>query len=311
MSPPRPPAPGPRPREPQRGARWVRLSDKVRVYSEWVKFPHTVFALPFALMGAVLAARGIPSARTLGWILVAMVGARSGAMGANRLADWRFDALNPRTRDRALPRGLLGRGEAWAFVITAFALFFFAAWRLNPVCLALSPLAAAIVIGYSFTKRFTVLTHLFLGLSIGVAPMGGWLAVSGRFDLPPVLISLAVLAWVAGFDILYALADVDFDRQHGLCSIPARLGIASALGIARGLHAATFACLAALIPWLGLGGWFAAGLVSIGGLLAYKHVILWRHGLSKLDVAFFTVNGVVSVAMFAFTLADVLIRGGG
>jgi 4-hydroxybenzoate polyprenyltransferase len=288
-----------------------RLLAKVGVYSEWVKFPHTLFALPFALMGAVLAARGLPPGRTLAWILVAMVGARSGAMGANRLADWRFDALNPRTRDRALPRGLLGRAEALAFVGIAFALFFVAAWQLNRLCFALSPLAAAIVVGYSFTKRFTVLTHACLGLALAIAPIGGWIAVSGRFALPPILIGLAVLAWVAGFDILYALADVEFDRRHGLYSLPARLGVGPALVVARGLHAASFACLAALVPLLGLGGWFAAGLVSIAGLLAYEHLLLWRHGLAKLDIAFFTVNGAISIAMLAFTLADVLLRRGG
>jgi 4-hydroxybenzoate polyprenyltransferase len=282
------------------------MLQKLRTYLEMIRFSHTVFALPFALMGAVLAAGGIPPYDKLLWILVAMVGVRSGAMGMNRFADRDLDRLNPRTRDRALPQGRISPGEALLFVGGSFGLFLLAAWKLNPLCFALSPLAILIVSGYSYTKRFTALSHLILGLSLAMAPLGAWIAVTGRVALPAVVLGGAVVFWVAGFDILYALTDIDFDRRSGLSSIPARLGVDGGILIARFFHALTAVCLGLLIPLMKLGSVYTVGLVLASALLFYEHWLLHRHGLDKLDVAFFNVNGVLSIGMFLFTLGDLL-----
>ncbi len=280
---------------------------KLQTYLEMIRFSHTVFALPFAFMGAVLAAGGIPSGRKLLWILVAMVGARSGAMGMNRLADRHLDARNPRTQDRALPQGRILPAEALAFVVVSFSIFLLAAWMLNPLCFALAPLAILIVSGYSYTKRFTTLSHLILGLSLALAPIGAWIAVTGRIAFPAAVLGVAVLFWVAGFDILYALMDIEFDRRIGLLSIPVRLGVNGGMLLARLFHAVTVACLALLVPLLGLGSLYLTGVVLAAVLLAYEHWLLRRHGLAKLDIAFFNVNGVLSIGVFLFTLGDILL----
>lgn len=280
---------------------------RLRTYLEMIRFSHTVFALPFAFMGAILAAGGIPSSRTLWWILVAMVGARSGAMGMNRIADRRLDALNPRTRERALPSGQIGLGGAIVFVAAAFVVFLLAAWMLNPLCFALAPVAVLIVCGYSYTKRFTAGSHLILGLSLALAPIGAWIAVRGEIGAPALVLGLGVLFWVAGFDILYAFQDVDFDRRAGLFSIPAWLGTAKGLMIAGIFHALTVCCLALLIPLLRLGPIYGIGLLCAAGLLLYEHSLVHRHGLVKLDMAFFNVNGILSIGMFLATAVDVLL----
>jgi len=279
----------------------------VGTYLEMIRFSHTVFALPFALMGAVLAAGGIPSGKTLFWILAAMVGARSGAMGVNRIADRHLDTANPRTRNRALPQGRISLGEALAFVVISFAVFVLAAWMLNPLCFALSPFAILIVCGYSYTKRFTALSHVVLGLSLACAPIGAWIAVIGTIGLPAVLLGLAVLFWVGGFDILYALMDIEFDRRTGLFSIPARLGAPGGMAVARLFHLLTAALLALLIPVLELGPLYLLGLGLAVALLTYEHWLLYRFGLAKLDMAFFNVNGAISIGMLLFTLGDRLL----
>ena len=280
---------------------------KLRVYLDMIRFAHTVFALPFAFMGAVLAAGGIPPGRTLWWILVAMVGARSGAMGMNRIADRHLDSLNPRTRDRALPQGRLALGEAAAFVVVSFAIFLFSAWMLNPVCFALAPPAIIVVCGYSYTKRFSAASHLVLGLSLALAPIGAWVAVRGEIAAPALVLGLGVLFWVAGFDILYAFQDIDFDRRTGLFSIPAWLGPVKGLLIAGVFHALTVCCLALLIPLLHLGPIYRMGLLCAALLLIYENLLMHRHGLAKLDTAFFNVNGALSIGMVLATVGDVLL----
>jgi 4-hydroxybenzoate polyprenyltransferase len=280
----------------------------IRTYLEMIRFSHTVFALPFALMGAVLAAGGIPPADRLLWILVAMVGARSGAMGVNRLADRHLDSLNPRTRGRALPQGRIAPVEVLVFVVASFGIFLWAAWRLNPLCFALAPVAILIVAGYSYTKRFTVLSHCILGLSLGLAPIGAWIAVAGRLALAPLVLGAAVLFWVAGFDVLYALLDIEFDRKIGLFSLPARLGEHGGLVVARLFHGLTLAGFALLIPLLGLGSVYGVGLLIASALLVYQHVLLRRHGLAKVEVACFNVNAVLSIGMFLAALGDLLLQ---
>jgi 4-hydroxybenzoate polyprenyltransferase len=272
-----------------------------------IRFSHTVFALPFALMGAILAAGGIPSSRTLWWILVAMVGARSGAMGMNRIADRRLDALNPRTRERALPTGQISLGGAIVFVAAAFVIFLLAARMLNLLCFALAPVAILIVCGYSYTKRFTAGSHLILGLSLALAPIGAWIAVRGEIGGPALVLGLGVLFWVAGFDILYAFQDVDFDHRFGLFSLPARFGTSQGLLVAGIFHALMVCCLALLIPLLRMGPIYGIGLLCAAGLLLYEHGLVHRHGLAKLDMAFFNVNGILSIGMFLATAADVLL----
>ncbi|NOY53220.1 MAG: UbiA family prenyltransferase [Deltaproteobacteria bacterium] len=269
-----------------------------------IKFSHTVFALPFALMGAVLAARGLPSGHVLFWILMAMIGARTLAMTFNRLVDRKIDAANPRTADREMPRGIVTLPQAVWMIVGSLLLFVFACARLNPLCLMLSPFALLVILGYSFTKRFTAYSHLVLGLSLAIAPVGAWIAVRGNLELPVLLIGLAVFFWVAGFDILYAIQDIDFDRKAGLYSLPGRVGVGSSLVIARIFHLLTVVLLTLEIPMLSLGIYYLAGLAIVSGLLFYEHAIIREDDLSRLDMAFFKMNGYISVTLFAFTLLD-------
>ena len=274
-----------------------------------IKIEHTLFALPFALLGAVLAAGGLPSAWALLWITVAMVGARSAAMAFNRLADQTYDAANPRTRTRALPAGLLTRRFVWAFTATAAALFFLAAAMLNRLTLLLAPIALASVLFYSYTKRFTSGSHLVLGWCLAIAPTGAWIAVRGQLDSAvPLLLSLTVLLWTAGFDVLYACQDYDFDRRAGLRSLPARLGVARALRVARLLHAGAFAALVGLYWLTHLGVLALAGVALTGGLLVYQHRLVRADDLSRLDAAFFTTNAFVSLLLFFTFGGAVLLR---
>jgi len=269
-----------------------------------IKFSHTIFALPFALMGAVLAARGLPSGHVLFWILMAMIGARTLAMTFNRLVDRKIDAENPRTADREIPRGVVTLPQSVWMIIGSLLLFEFACDRLNPLCLMLSPAALLVILGYSFTKRFTPYSHLILGLSLAIAPIGAWIAVRGSLEFPVLLLGLAVFFWVAGFDILYAIQDIDFDRKAGLYSIPVRVGIGPSLVIARIFHLLTVLLLGVELPLLSLGGYYFAGLTIVGGLLLYEHAIVRKDDLSRLNMAFFKMNGYISVTIFAFTLLD-------
>jgi len=265
-----------------------------------IKIEHTLFALPFAFLGAVLAARGLPTAWQILWIVVAMVGARSAAMAFNRIADRNFDAKNPRTASRALPAGLLSVGFVWVFTIIAAGIFFLAAAMLNRLTLILAPVALACVLSYSFTKRWTQFSHIVLGASLAIAPTGAWIAVRGEIGSPvPLLLSLVVLLWTAGFDVLYACQDYDFDRREGLRSIPARFGIARALWIARALHTAAFLGLVWLFVITGLGPVAFAGVIATGALLIYQHRLVHADDLSRLNAAFFTTNAFVSVILLA------------
>jgi len=265
---------------------------RVLLFGRMVKFSHSVFALPFALASAALAAGGGGLTPVkLGWIVVAMVGARSAAMGFNRLADQQLDARNPRTAGRELPAGRLSRSEVWAFVLVSAAALVLAAWQLGPLCLALSPVALLTILGYSYTKRFTALSHVVLGIALGTAPMGAWIAVRGRFDLPPFLLGFAVVAWVAGFYIIYACQDTAFDRASGLHSIPARLGIARALAVARGLHVVAIALLVSVYVVTPLHPLYLIGVGLVAALLVYEHSLVRPDDLSRVDAAFFTVNG--------------------
>jgi 4-hydroxybenzoate polyprenyltransferase len=276
---------------------------RVVTYGRMIKFSHSVFALPFALSSAVLAAGGVPAPRTLLWILVAMVSARSAAMGFNRLADHQIDARNPRTAARELPRGALRRTEVWVFVLLSAGLLVLAAAMLNPLCLALSPVALLIVLGYSYTKRFTSLSHLVLGLGLALAPVGAWLAVRGSFAGAPLVLGAGVLAWVAGFDTIYACQDAAFDREAGLRSLPARLGVARALEVARALHVAAVALLFALFWLARLHPLYLGGVAAVALLLAYEHSLVRADDLRRVDAAFFAVNGWISVGYFATTAA--------
>jgi 4-hydroxybenzoate polyprenyltransferase len=267
---------------------------------EMIKIEHTLFALPFAFLGAVLAARGLPTPWQLLWIVVAMVGARSAAMAFNRIADRSVDAKNPRTASRALPAGLLSVGFVWAFTLTSAALFLLAAAMLNRLTLILSPLALAWVLLYSLTKRWTQFSHLVLGACLSMAPTGAWIAVRGTIGDPaPLLLSLVVLLWTAGFDVLYACQDYDFDRREGLKSIPARVGIACALWIARALHALAFLTLVWLFVVTQLGPVAFGGVIAVGVLLVYQHRLVRAEDLSRLNAAFFTTNAFVSVILLA------------
>jgi 4-hydroxybenzoate polyprenyltransferase len=280
------------------------MPGRIRTVLEMIKFEHSVFALPFALVGALLAARvtshGWPSLHQILWIIVAMVAARSAAMTLNRIADLRFDKENPRTRTRALATGALSVSFAWAFTLVAVALFFVAAWQLNPLALKLAPLALAVLFFYSYTKRFTHWSHLFLGFALGISPAAAWIAITGSLDWRMLILCAAVTLWVGGFDVLYACQDVQFDAEAGLYSVPKRFGVANALWIARLMHI----CVVILLSWLAASfalPWPAwAGIVVVAALLGYEHSLVKANDLSKLNAAFFTVNGYISMLFLLF-----------
>jgi 4-hydroxybenzoate polyprenyltransferase len=283
------------------------MAGRIRTVLEMIKFEHSVFALPFALTGALLAARathqpprGWPTLRQFLWIIVAMVAARSAAMTMNRLADLRFDKENPRTKQRALATGALSLSFAWVFTLGAVALFFVAAWQLNSLALKLAPLAIAVLFFYSFTKRFTNWSHIFLGFALGISPAAAWIAVTGSLDVRILILCAAVTFWVGGFDVLYACQDIDYDKRAGLYSIPKRFGIANALLIARVMHIGVVTLLSWLaysfvLPW---PAW--AGIVVVAALLSYEHSLVKPGDLSKLDAAFFAVNGYISLLFLLF-----------
>jgi 4-hydroxybenzoate polyprenyltransferase len=281
------------------------MTSRVRTYASFVRFSHSVFAMPFALGGALLAAQHV--AVTWGavlWILVAMVAARSAAMGFNRLADARLDALNPRTANRELPRGIMTKREAASFVVAASALFVVASWRLNPICLALSPVALAIVFWYSLAKRFTTWTQLFLGLAMAVAPVGGWLAVGGRAGWEPWILAAAIGTWVGGFDVLYACQDLEFDRAYGLRSIPVRYGVQASLTISRLMHVIAVGCLLALAGVAPLGPAYLCGVALVAAMLVYEQSLVRADDLSQVKKAF-DLNGYVGI-LYLLTLAAAL-----
>ena len=286
----------------------MTLLKDLRTTLEMIKWEHSIFALPFALCGAMLAAHGIPTVHQLLWISVAMVAARSAAMSFNRLADASIDAANPRTRTRALPAGELTHSFVRNFTLISSGIFVLAAWQLNRLAFLLSPVALAILLVYSYTKRWTRWSHLVLGFALGIAPAAAWIAVRGSLDARILFLTAAVTLWVAGFDVLYACQDLVFDRQAGLHSIPRYCGISNALWIARLLHLSMLFLLAALVWAFGLGVFAVAGVIAVLALLAYEHSLVSARDLSKLNAAFFTMNGIIAVVFFVFLAADLLLR---
>jgi 4-hydroxybenzoate polyprenyltransferase len=293
----------------------TRVAGKTRIFLDAIKFEHTIFALPFAYLGMVLASRGHhgwPGLDKLIWITLAMAGARTLAMTLNRLIDAGIDARNPRTANRAMPRKLLGTREMALYSLIAAAVLAFSAWQLNPLCLKLTPVALICLVGYSYTKRFTWLCHFALGLTDGIAPMGGWLAINPTVSwanwAPPGMLALAVAFWVGGFDLIYACQDIAFDRAHGLYSIPSRFGPARALQLSELLHGASVGLLAAVGGILGLAWpfWIAVGAAS--WLLIWEHRLVHPDDFSKLDIAFFNINGYIAVSVFAFALLAVVLK---
>lgn len=273
-----------------------------------IKVEHTLFALPFAFTGMFLAARGIPSIWTIFWVVVAVLGARSGAMGFNRVADAKIDARNPRTAGRDIPAGRISMKEATLYTFISFAVYFFAAYMLNPLCLLLSPVPFIVFfILYSYTKRFTALCHIVLGVALGIAPIGAWVAVNGSLNFGIVMLGLAVLFWVSGFDIVYACQDIDFDREEGLFSIPKYLGLRNSLYLARLFHIIAF--LIFLYTWIyfDLGFIYLLGILLTGGFMVYQHSIIKPEDLSRLDMAFFNLNAYISVSICVFTFLDLMI----
>lgn len=272
------------------------------LYLKMIKISHSVFALPFAFTGAILAASGIPSLKQVFWIAVAMVGARSGAMGLNRIIDRNIDAANPRTANREIPSGKIKVRDALIFTFISLALFVFAAYNLNPLCLKLSPVAIAVLVLYSYTKRFTWMAHFVLGIAISAAPLGAWIAIRGTFDLEIMPLSIAVVFWLAGFDVLYALQDMEFDRSYGLHSIPQRFGIKRSLILSRIFHFITWSMLAVNGIIFNLNFVYWTGMLLVAGLLIYEHSLVRHDDLSKLNMAFFNMNGYISIAVLVFTM---------
>jgi len=286
----------------------VAFFGNLKITLEMIKWEHSIFALPFALCGAMLAAGGVPAWRPLAWIVVAMVSARSAAMAFNRLADASIDAANPRTAARALPVGQLTPSFVTGFVLVACGIFVFAASQLNRLTLMLSPVALAVIVFYSYTKRFTRWSHLFLGFALGIAPAAAWIAVRGSLDPRILLLTAAVTFWVGGFDVIYACQDRDHDCAHNLHSLPRHLGIENALLAARLFHVVMLGLLVALVVVFGLGKLAVAGVVAVAALLLYEHSLVRHDDLSKLNAAFFTMNGVISVVFFVFVAGDLLCR---
>ncbi|MGA8150456.1 MAG: UbiA-like polyprenyltransferase [Terriglobales bacterium] len=281
----------------------------LRVTLEMIKWEHSVFVLPFALCGAMLAAHGVPDTHAIIWIIVAMVAARSAAMAFNRLADATIDAANPRTQTRALPSGTLTKQFVTSFVIVSCAIFILVAWQLNRLSFLLSPVALAILLLYSYTKRFTRWSHLILGFAMGIAPSAAWIAVRGSLDPRILLLTAAVTFWGGGFDVLYACQDYDFDRRTGLHSIPRFCGIGKSLWISRAFHLTMLLLLLAMVDVFGLGKLAVAGVAAVALLLVYEHSLVSAKDLSRLNAAFFTMNGVISVVFFLFVAGDLLIAG--
>jgi 4-hydroxybenzoate polyprenyltransferase len=275
--------------------------NKIAILLEMIKFKHTVFAMPFALMGAFLAGRGVPDAAVFFWVILAMVGARTSAMGFNRIADRTFDAANPRTAQRALPAGAVTLGESWIMVVLASALFFFACFMLNPLALKIAPFALALTLVYSLTKRFTWLCHVVLGVALAFSPLGGWAAAAASLQGYPWVLSLGVLFWVAGFDCIYACLDADFDREAGLYSMPAIFGRRNGFRIAVLFHVLAFGLFTLTGLQMGLNGWYFGGLVITAGALFYQHLIVTPKDLSRIRQSFFSMNGLISLTLFCAT----------
>jgi 4-hydroxybenzoate polyprenyltransferase len=275
--------------------------NKIVILLEMIKFKHTVFAMPFALMGAFLAGRGVPDAAVFFWVILAMVGARTSAMGFNRIADRTFDAANPRTAQRALPAGAVTLGESWIMVVLASALFFFACFMLNPLALKIAPFALALTLVYSLTKRFTWLCHVVLGVALAFSPLGGWAAAAASLQGYPWVLSLGVLFWVAGFDCIYACLDADFDREAGLYSMPAIFGRRNGFRIAVLFHVLAFGLFTLTGLQMGLNGWYFGGLVITAGALFYQHLIVTPKDLSRIRQSFFSMNGLISLTLFCAT----------
>ncbi len=286
----------------------MRVLHNLRVTLEMIKWEHSIFVLPFALCGAMLAAHGFPNPHALAWIIIAMVAARSAAMAFNRLADASIDAANPRTRARALPTGALTPAFVASFVVAASTVFVFAAWQLNRLSFVLSTLALAVLLLYSFSKRFTRWSHFVLGFAMGIAPSAAWIAVRGSLDPRILLLTAAVTFWGAGFDVLYACQDYEFDRQTGLHSIPRYWGIGRSLWIARGFHLTMLLLLISLVVVFGLGRVAMLGVATVALLLGYEHSLVSPGDLSKLNAAFFTTNGVISVVFFLFLAGDLFLH---
>jgi 4-hydroxybenzoate polyprenyltransferase len=280
----------------------------IRVTLEMIKWEHSIFALPFALTGAMLAAHGIPRAAQIFWVIVCMVTVRSAAMAFNRWADASIDATNPRTASRAIPAGLLSRSFVGGFTLAMIAIFLIAASQLNRLTLMLTPVVLIVVLAYSYTKRFTRWSHLVLGLALGIAPAAAWIAVRGSLDPRILILTVAVMFWVAGFDLLYSCQDVEHDRAEGLFSVPSTLGVTAAFWIARIMHVAMLALLVWLVQAFSLGHYALIGIAAVALLLLYEHMIVSPGDLRRLNAAFFTMNGVISVVYFLFVAADLLVR---
>ncbi|MFZ5774560.1 MAG: UbiA-like polyprenyltransferase [Thermodesulfobacteriota bacterium] len=280
---------------------------KIKILLEMIKFEHTVFALPFALMGAFLARRGVPDGATFGWVVLAMTGARTAAMGFNRIADRNFDAANPRTADRAIPAGSVRLIEAWGMVVVSAALFFFACANLNPLTLWLSPLALGLTFLYSLTKRFTWLCHVVLGVALAFSPLGGWVAVRGELAGFPWVLSLGVICWVAGFDTVYACLDADFDRAAGLFSLPARFGRERAFRLAVALHVVAFLLFVATGMAANLNAYYYTGVALTAAALFYQHLVVNPKDLSRIQLSFFTMNGLISLTLFIATWLSLVV----
>lgn len=281
---------------------------QIITFGRMIKFSHSVFALPFALAGAALAASvsGIIW-QQIAWIVVAMIGARTAAMGFNRLVDREVDAANPRTSNRELPRGIIKVNQVKIFILVSAVVFIYAAYNLNPLCLLMSPVALAVILSYSYMKRWSWASHFMLGLALGIAPVGAWIAVTGTFSPEPLLLTAAVLTWTAGFDIIYACQDYEFDVTNGLFSVPQRLGIRNALLVARLLHVVTVVCLLAMAWVFALDVLYFAGVSIVAIILLYEHTLVSPDDLSKVNMAFFTTNGIISVVYLLFTVGDVLV----
>ncbi len=283
------------------------LVGKITDYRRLIKFSHSVFALPFAFTSAVIASGGVPSLDQIFWITVAMVGGRTGAMGMNRIVDRKFDALNPRTSNREIPTGVVKAWEAFVFTAIAFAFLLLAAFKLNPLCFKIAPLFLFVLFTYSYTKRFTWLCHIVLGVSLALAPLGAWIAIKGTFSPDILPLCFAVMFWVSGFDTLYGLQDMDFDKKQGLYSIPSVFGVNASLWIARLFHLITICLLLSLVPIFKLSGIYLFGVLIASGLMLYEHSLVKSNDLSKLDMAFFNMNGYISITVFVFTLFHYLL----